>query len=87
MKQKYLSPLSIYRSLAKKGPVSNIRPPPYFALISCKGLKFTLKSAHLVDLSLPVVKIFAEDSSNKFISKTSWAFDVLIHSGKPNSVG
>ena len=41
----------IYRSLAKKGPVSNIRPPPYFALISCKGPKFTLKSAHLVDLA------------------------------------
>jgi len=40
-----------YHSLAKKGPVSNIRPPPYFALISCKGLKFTLKSAHLIDLA------------------------------------
>jgi len=67
--------MCIYRSLAKKGPVSNIRPPPYFALISCKGPKFTLTSAHLV---------FTEDSSNKFISKTQ---PVLIHSGKRNSVG
>jgi len=40
-----------YRSLTKKGQVSNICPPPYFALISCKGLKFTLKSAHPVDLA------------------------------------
>ena len=43
--------VSIYRSLTKKGPVPNIRPPPYLALISCKGLKFTLKRAHLVDLA------------------------------------
>ena len=28
-----------YRSLTKKSPVSNIRPPPIIALISCKGLK------------------------------------------------
>jgi len=78
----------MYRSLAKKGPVSNIRPPPYFALISCKGLKFTLKSTHAVDLALLT---FTEDSWNKSdISylKTSHAFDVLIHSGKPpNPVG
>jgi len=40
----------IYRSLAKKGPVSNIHPPPYFALISCKGLKFTLKAPTLLTL-------------------------------------
>ena len=55
--------VGMYRSLVKKGPVSNIRPPPYFALISCKSLKFTLKSAHLVDLAR--VKIFTKDSSNK----------------------
>ena len=39
-------PNNYYRSLAKKGPVSNICPPPTIALISCNGLKFTPKSAH-----------------------------------------
>jgi len=42
-----------YCSLAKKGPVS--KPPPYFALISCKSLKFTLKSTH------PVLTLWSED--------------------------
>ena len=41
-----------YRSLAKKGPVSNIRPPPNIASISCKGPKFTLKSTYPLDLVL-----------------------------------
>ena len=41
---------SCYCSLAKKGPVSNIRPPPIIASISCKGLKFTPKSVHPIDL-------------------------------------
>ena len=62
----------LYRSLAKKGPSIKYPPTPMFALISCKGLKFTLQSAK---------KIFTEDSSYKFISKSSRAFDVLIHSG------
>ena len=31
----------MYRSLVKKGPVSNIRLPSIIASISCKGLKFT----------------------------------------------
>ena len=35
---------AIYCSLVKKGPVSNIRPPPIIALIYCKGLKFTPKA-------------------------------------------
>ena len=39
-----------YRSLVKKGPVSNIRPPPIIASIFRKGLKFTPKSAHPIDL-------------------------------------
>ena len=39
-----------YRSLAKKGPVSNIHPPHIITSISCKGLKFTPKSAHPIDL-------------------------------------
>ena len=46
---------SMYRSLAKKDPVSNIRPPPIIASIFCKGLKFTPKSAHPIDL---VRKVF-----------------------------
>ena len=33
----------------KKGPVTNIRPPPIIASITCKGLKFTPKSAHPID--------------------------------------
>ena len=41
---------TIYRSLTKKGPVSNIRPLPIIASISYKGLKFTPKSAHPIDL-------------------------------------
>ena len=45
----------MYRSLAKKGPLSNIRPPPITASIFCKGLKFTPKSAHPIDL---VRKVF-----------------------------
>ena len=40
----------MYRSLAKKGPLSNIHPPPIIASIFCKGLKFTPKSAHPIDL-------------------------------------
>ena len=32
---------NVYRSLTKMGPVSNIRPPPIIASISCKGLKLT----------------------------------------------
>ena len=42
--------MNIYRSLAKKAPVSNICPPPIVASISCKDLKFTPKSAHPIDL-------------------------------------
>ena len=48
--------LYYYRSLTKKGPVSNIRPPPIIASISCKGLKFTPKSAHPIDLMRKVFK-------------------------------
>ena len=43
-------------SLAKKGPVSNIYSPPIIASISCKGLKFTPKSAHPIDLVQKVFK-------------------------------
>ena len=50
MRQQSLSKMYLYRSLVKKGPVSNIHQPPNFALIFCKGLKCTLKSAHLVTL-------------------------------------
>ena len=39
-----------YHSCAKKGPVSNVRPPPIIASILCKGLKLTPKSAHPIDL-------------------------------------
>ena len=45
-----------YRILVKKGPVSNIRPPPIIASISCKGLKFTQKSAHPIDFVRKVFK-------------------------------
>ena len=38
----------VYRSLAKKGPVSNIRPPPIIASISCKGLKLGVRGGSLV---------------------------------------
>jgi len=30
---------------------------------------------------------FSHNKSDISYPKTSWAFDVLIHSGKPNSVG
>ena len=43
--------LKQYRSLAKKGPVPNIRLPPIITSISRKGLKFTPKSAHPIDPS------------------------------------
>ena len=46
---------AIYGSLVKKGPVSNIRPSPIIASISCKGVKFTPKRAHPIDL---VRKVF-----------------------------
>ena len=39
----------------KKGPVSNIRPSPIIASISCEGLKFTPKRANPIDL---VRKVF-----------------------------
>ena len=82
----YISIIDSYRSLAKKGPVSNIcPPPPYFALISCKGLKFTLKSAHLVDLARWTFLLKTHRTSSYL--KTSRAFDILIRSGKPKSVG
>ena len=41
---------TLYLSLSRKGPVSNIRLPPIIASISCKGPKFTPKSAHPIDL-------------------------------------
>ena len=37
---------SIYRSLAKKGPLTKRAPPPTFGTISCIGSKFTRMSAH-----------------------------------------
>ena len=74
----------MYRSLAKKGPVSNIRPPPQFALISCKGLKFTLKSAHSLTLRGEDFKSLKTHRTSSYL-KTSRVFDVLIHSSKPNS--
>ena len=40
----------------EKGSVSNIRPPPIIASISCKGLKFTPKIAHPIDLVRKVFK-------------------------------
>ena len=38
--------VAIYTQSLKKGPVSNIHPPPIIASISCKSLKFTPKNAH-----------------------------------------
>ena len=34
-----------------------------------------------------VTRIFVRKKSDISYLKTSWAFDVLIHSGKPTSVG
>ena len=58
-----------YRSLKKKGPVSNIRPPPIIASISCKGLKFTPKSAHPIDR---VRKVFEQHDARLVYSYTEY---------------
>ena len=41
-----LGRVKMYRSLAKKGPLTKERPPPTFRPISCTGSKFTRMSAH-----------------------------------------